>query len=142
MQKNKFDELYTKMEEARKLYQAGEQEKSRQNYGKIKETLKEQETEFNKIWSMYDKAKENGNQYIDFHDVIWDNEVEGIVKTLRDNGIERFTFSSGWTSAVKTAWLFKENGCTLEGLTEVYDGFEDFTTGKKTKIPAYLFKVN
>ncbi|MBR2734669.1 MAG: hypothetical protein IKE05_00570, partial [Clostridia bacterium] len=39
-------------------------------------------------------------------------------------------------------WLFKENGCTLEGLTEVYDGFEDFTTGKKTKIPAYLFKVN
>jgi hypothetical protein len=43
---------------------------------------------------------------------------------------------------VKTAWLFQENGCTLESLIQINDGFKDFKTGEKTKIPAYLFKVN
>lgn len=79
---------------------------------------------------------------LDFNDVIWDNEVQSIIKTLRDNGIEKFTFSSTWSGAVKTAWLFTQNGCTLEGLTEINEGYEDFITGKMKKTPAYLFKLN
>lgn len=43
---------------------------------------------------MYEKARDNQNLYIDFNEVIWDNEVESIIKTLKDNGIEKFTFSS------------------------------------------------
>lgn len=91
---------------------------------------------------MYKKAKENKNQYLDLNEVIWDNEVESIIKILRDNGIKKFTFSSTWTSAIKTAWLFKQNGCTLEGLTQINEGFEDFETGEMKKISAYLFKLN
>lgn len=108
----------------------------------LEETIKTEEKCFQKIWAMYKNSQDNKNQYIDFSDAIWDNEVEQIIKTLKDNGIEYFTFSSTWSSAVKIAWLFKENGCTLEGLTEVNEGYEDFITGKMKKTPAYLFKLN
>ncbi len=142
MKTNKFEKLYARMQELKKLYNEGEKEKAQQSYSKLKETIKNEENGFRIIWTMYEKARDNQNLYIDFNEVIWDNEVESIIKTLRDNGIEKFTFSSTWSSAVKTAWLFKENGCTLEGLTEVNEGYEDFITGKMKKTPAYLFKLN
>ena len=142
MRKNQFEELYTKVEEARKLYKAGEQEKARLKYSKVEKALKEHNIDFRKIWTMYDKAKENKNQYIDFNDNIWNSEVEYLVKILRDNGIKKFTFSSGWSDAVKTAWLFTKNGCILEGLIQINSSLESFKTGEKIKIPAYLFKVN
>ena len=142
MTKNKFEKLYTKIQELKKLYNEGEKEKAQQSYSELKETIKNEENGFRKIWTMYEKAKENQNLYIDFNDVIWDNEVQSIIKTLRDNGIEKFTFSSTWSDAVKTAWLFTQNGCTLEGLTEINEGYEDFITGKIKKTPAYLFKLN
>ena len=91
---------------------------------------------------MYKDSQDNKNQYIDFSDAIWDNEVQSIIKTLRDNRIEKFTFSSTWSGAVRTAWLFTQNGCTLEGLTEINEGYEDFITGEMKKTPAYLFKLN
>ena len=142
MKTNRFEELYCKVQELRKLYNEGEKEKAHQSCNELKETIKTEENGFRKIWTMYEKARENQNMYIDFNEVIWDNEVQSIIKTLRDNGIEKFTFSSTWTSAVKTAWLFTQNGCTLEGLTEINEGYEDFITGKMKKTPAYLFKLN
>lgn len=142
MKTNKFEKLYARMQELKKLYNEGEKEKAQQSYSKLKETIKNEEKGFRIIWTMYEKARDNQNMYIDFNDVIWDNEVPSIIQTLRDNGIEKFTFSSTWSSAVKTAWLFKENGCTLEGLTEVNEGYEDFITGEMKKTPAYLFKLN
>lgn len=142
MEMNKFEKLYARVQELKKLYNEGEKEKAQQSYSELKETIKNEENGFRKIWTMYEKARENQNMYIDFNEVIWDNEVQSIIKTLRDNGIEKFTFSSTWTSAVKTAWLFTQNGCTLEGLTEINEGYEDFITGKMKQTPAYLFKLN
>ena len=140
MKTNRFEELYCKVQELRKLYNEGE--KAQQSCNELKETIKNEENGFKEIWTMYQKAKENKNQYLDLNEVIWDNEVKPIIKILRDNGIEKFTFSSTWTSAVKTAWLFKQNGCTLEGLIEINEGFEDFETREMKKTPAYLFKLN
>lgn len=142
MKTNRFEELYCKVQELRKLYNEGEKEKAHQSCNELKETIKNEENGFKEIWTMYQKAKENKNQYLDLNEVIWDNEVKPIIKILRDNGIEKFTFSSTWTNAVKIAWLFKQNGCTLEGLIEINEGFEDFETGEMEKVPAYLFKLN
>ena len=47
---------------------------------KLKETIKNEENGFRKIWTMYEKARENQNMYIDFNEVIWDNEVQSIIK--------------------------------------------------------------
>lgn len=142
MEMNKFEKLYARVQELKKLYNEGEKEKAQQSYSELKETIKNEENGFRKIWTMYEKARENQNMYIDFNEVIWDNEVQSIIKILRDNGIEKFTFSSTWTNAVKIAWLFKQNGCTLEGLIEINEGFEDFETGEMKKTPTYLFKLN
>ena len=142
MKANRFEKLYCKVQELRRLYNEGEKEKAQQSYSKLEETIENEAKAFKRIWTMYEKAKENKNQYLDLNDVIWDNEVESIIKVLRYNGIEKFTFSSTWSGAVKTAWLFAQNGCTLEGLTEINEGYEDFITGKMKKTPAYLFKLN
>lgn len=117
MKTNRFEELYCKVQELRKLYNEGEKEKAQQSCNELKETIKNEENGFKEIWTMYQKAKENKNQYLDLNEVIWDNEV-------------------------KIAWLFKQNGCTLEGLIEINEGFEDFETGEMKKVPAYLFKLN
>lgn len=34
----------------------------------------------------------------------------GMIGALRENGVSHFTFSSGWSGAVDTAWLFTQNG--------------------------------
>ena len=136
MTKNKFEKLYTKIQELKKLYNEGEKEKARAAYIKLEETIKTEEKCFQKIWAMYKNSQDNKNQYIDFSDAIWDNEVEQIIKTLKDNGIEYFTFSSTWSSAVKIAWRFQQNGCSLEGLIEINENIDDFETGKMKKTPA------
>ena len=100
---------------------------------------------FVRMYCSYSESRERRNKYLDFHEVIWDKDVKKIVDTMRQHGIEKFTFSSGWSSAVETAWLFQMNGCRLEGLVEVNgsrnfndkgedDGFE--------KRHGYLFSVN
>lgn len=86
-----------------------------------------------RIYREYENSMENGNKLLDLSGVIWERDVKCLISCLRDNGIEQFTFSATWTEAVKTAWLFQQNGCTLEGLIEINDHGE--------KIPAYLFMV-
>ena len=81
MKMNKFEKLYARVQELKKLYNEGEKEKAQQSYSELKETIKNEENGFRKIWAMYEKAKENQNMYIDFNDVIWDNEVQSIIKT-------------------------------------------------------------
>ena len=70
-----------------------------------------------------------------------DNQVSDLVQNLRDLGIEHFTFSSTWSSAVETAWLFKENGCELEGLVQINSRYTSFRKNEYEKAAAYLFRV-
>lgn len=95
-----------------------------------------------RTFELYRDAKDRGNDYIDFDEVIWDDNVFGLIEGLRSMGIEYFTFSSTWSSAVKTAWLFKENGCDLEGLVMIHSPHKRFFSKEYDKAPAYLFKVN
>ena len=65
-----------------------------------------------------------------------------MIKTLRALGFRKFTFSSAWSSAVETAWLFIKNGCLLEGMVEIKSKHKDFETDEYEKIHAYLFNLN
>ena len=97
---------------------------------------------YNRIYRDYKNSRDKGNEYIDLHDVIWDKDVEDLITCMRENGIERFTFSSGWSSAVETAWLFQENGCHLEALIQINGDEDIWHAGQYEKIPAYLFSIN
>ena len=88
------------------------------------------------------EAVERGNEHIDLNEVIWDKDVESLIQLLRENGVEYFTFSSTWSSAVEIAWLFTQNGCTLEGLVEVNSPYTNTFTGEREKAHGYLFAIH
>ena len=97
--------------------------------------------QFGQIYSMYADSMRKGNELIDVSGVIWDEKVPALVETFRAMGIERFTFSSTWSSAVETAWLFIQNGCTLDGMVQI-NGMMDLLGEEHERRPAYLFSVN
>ena len=72
--------------------------------------------EYLRVFRMALDSMEKGNDLIDLHDSIWDEQVPAMIGDLRKCGIDRFTFSSTWSGAVRTAWLFLQNGCANEGI--------------------------
>ena len=73
---------------------------------------------------------------------ITDEEVSELVARMKDYGIEAFTFSSTWSSAVETAWLFQQAGCTLAGLVEINSQYKAFMSNEYEKVHGYLFKLS
>ena len=94
------------------------------------------------LYELYEDAHDRGNELIDLNDVVWDDKVEALIASFREYGIERFTFSSGWSSAVETAWLFTQQGCKLEGLVEINGRCKAFMSDDYEKKHGYLFSVN
>ena len=114
----------------------------RKAHKELDESIAAKGTIYSRLYHKYESAQERGNAYIDWNDVIWDGHVAGFVQGLRDCGIEKFIFSSGWSSAVDTAWLLQQNGCKLEGLVE-FNGFSKaFGSDDYEKAHGYLFSVN
>ena len=93
------------------------------------------------LYRLYEEAQERGNELIDISEVVWDNKVEALIASFRAYGIERFTFSSGWSDAVETAWLFTRQGCRLEGLVEINGRCKDFMSDEYEKKHGYLFSI-
>lgn len=142
--KNIFEETYQKIAGLKKQYDsANETEKAniRDAYSKVYESISALGEAAPRIWREYETARENGNALLDINDVVWEKDVETLVKGLREFGIEQFTFSSGWSSAVDTAWLFQQNGCKLLGLVEI-NGNMDFLKGVHQKLHGYLFSLS
>ena len=147
--KNNFAEEYAKEQEIRQQYDAAEKahdEKamnmSREAYRAFCKQISEKGGAYAKIYGWYADAKNRKNDYIDLSDTIWDSQVANLIASLRDCGIEKFTFSSTWSSAVETAWLFQKAGCTLAGLIEINSQHKAFMSDEYEKAHGYLFKLN
>ena len=143
--KNIFTETYNKIEELKIQFDAAtteeEKESLRAKYHETMKGIEEQGSTAMQIWREYEKALENGNERLDLNDCIWDKDVKNLIDCIRENGITEFTFSSSWSGAVDTAWLFQQNGCILAGLVEINGGEKTFSE-ECEKLHAYLFKVN
>lgn len=147
--KNIFESIYQEVQKIHADYDAAKEACSeegknaaRAEYEKLCERINEKGAAFIRVTRAYREARDKGNEHVDFHDVIWDKDVEGLITCMREHGIEHFTFSSGWSSAVETAWLFQESGCTLEGLIRINGDSKGFGEEGYEPAPAYLFKVN
>lgn len=90
------------------------------------------------VFRLYQEMKEAGNNYVDLNNV---NDEVKVLNRLRACGIERFTFSSTWSSAVESAWIFQQNGCVLEGLIEINSQYTQWPSRKRQKAHGYLFKI-
>ncbi len=143
--KNIFTETYNRIEELKIQFDAAATEEKKESlraeYHETMKGIEEQGATAMRIWREYEKALENGNERLDLNDSIWDKDVKNLIDCIRENGITEFTFSSGWSGAVDTAWLFQQNGCILAGMIEINGGEKVFSE-EHEKLHAYLFKVN
>ena len=92
------------------------------------------------LWA-YRDARESGNELIDFNEIIWEEDIEGILKGLKENNFDAFTISSTFSSLTKTIAAFEKQGCKLAGMTEVNSRFKDWQTGEHEILPAFLITL-
>lgn len=143
---NFFEEIYLEMVRAERLHETATDEAEKKEataiYSKAEAAIKELGNTACRIFRIFKDSKECGNPYLDINDVVWEKDVEELLSCMRDNGIDRFTFSSTWSGAVETAWLFQQNGCRLEGLVEVKSLQWNFATHEYEKRHGYLFSLS
>ena len=143
---NIFEEAYREIQEAKKAYAAAtneaQQDAARAIYKQANTKLDGLSNTEQRIWIAYETAKDCGNEYLDLNDTSRDDTVEDLVACMKECGIEAFTFSSTWSSAVETAWLFQKAGCTLVGLIEINSQHKAFMSDEYEKAHGYLFKLN
>ena len=87
------------------------------------------------FWA-YRKSMKADNDCIEFNEVIWDDDVEGIAATFDDNGVTEFTISSTYSGLIATLAKFEKHGFKVAGLTEVNAPYPDFITGEPVRVPA------
>ena len=71
------------------------------------------------LYFAYEKSKKAANELINFDDIIWANDVEAIVNTLKENGIKEFTISCHFCDLIDRLADFDKFGCRMNGVTEV-----------------------
>ena len=92
--------------------------------------------EYNRtLFCAYCQSKEREDQLIDFNEVVWEHDVEEIMKNLRSLGVQEFTFSSSMTNNIEILAAFKKLDAVIQDVVYV-------NNYKKAKIPAILMKIN
>lgn len=96
------------------------------------------------FWA-YEYTKEAGGEDLNFNEVIWEEDIEPIVKTCREEGIEQITISSNFSGLNETLWKLMELGCKIDGMKKVpmrYNQY-DAKTGEygKAYVPAVVIKM-
>lgn len=71
----------------------------------------------------YIKTQETTNENLDFEDVIWESDVEGIIKNCKEFGLKEITISSRFASLIDILAKFEKQGAKLAGLTQVTSRF-------------------
>ena len=144
MKKDIFAKTYDRVQLLKKAFEKAETETERESlrstWKSLMDNLEAHGKIARKIWREYESSMDCGNQYLDIHDLVDAQDVAPMVACLKETGIEYFTFSSDWSS-VETAWLFKENGCHLEGLVEINSRHRAFMSTEYEKAHAFLFKI-
>lgn len=142
--KNIFEETYREVKEAKKAFEtaATEEEKDaiRESVADAEDKILAMGKTYRKIYREYEKSMDNENEDLDFSDVIWDDEVEPLVKTMKENNIAHFTYSCRATDAIETIWLFKQAGCKIEGMTEI-NARKSFLGGGYEKAHTFLMSI-
>lgn len=127
-----FDEAEERMDELGK-------EEARYAYEEWKARYHKEGSVFVAIYSEYEESRDNGNEDLNFHNFI--DKVESCIACLKENGVKRFTFSSGWTGAIGNAWELQKTGFRMVGMKEV-KGKTDPWSRKQEILPALVFEIN
>lgn len=142
--KNIFEEAYQKELQAIAVFDAAknkeEKEEARELHNKTFGQIGNLGEFAVHIWREYQISRKHGNLNLNLSEIVWDHQVPEIVACMKANGIESFTFSGTYTEAIRTAWLFQQEGCVLEGFVEINSKYTD-AYGDSLKVPALQFRV-
>ena len=103
-------------------------------------SLGEQNINSTVYWA-YKNAQEAGNELLDFNEVIWDYDIDSILKNCKTLGITEFTISSTFSSLITTLAEFDKRGCHMAGLIQVKARYSDWQTGEHASIPAIKLTI-
>lgn len=111
----------------------------------ILEQLKEEGKRYNEIGvnptfgEAYFYSMEAGNDLINFAEVIWNTDIDEIVRDCKRFGIEEFTISSTFSSLIETLAELQKRGMKVGAVYEVNSRYDDWRSdGERVKrrIPA------
>ena len=146
--KNTFEALYQQHKEFKALFQTAKAANDAEGMDKIRternalmESIEAKGAAFARIFDLYESAMDRGNEHIDISECYDYRDEAALIACFREYGIETFTFSSGWSSAVESAWNFVKAGCTLMGMVEINSKTRNWDGDAYEKCHAYLFKV-
>ena len=146
--KNTFEALYQQHKEFKALFQTAKVANDAEGMDKIRaernalmESIEAKGAAFARIFDLYESAMDRGNEHIDISECYEYRNEAALITDFRECGIDTFTFSSGWSSAVESAWAFIQNGCTLMGMVEINSKTRNWDGDGYEKSHAYLFKV-
>jgi len=89
----------------------------------------------------YIRTQETTNENLDFEDVIWESDVEGIIKNCKEFGLKEITISSRFASLIDILAEFEKQGAKLAGLTQVTSRFYACGTNNYELINALKIEV-
>ena len=89
----------------------------------------------------YIRTQETTNENLDFEDVIWENDVEGIIKNCKEFGLKEITISSRFASLIDILAEFEKQGAKLIGLTKVTTRFYACGTNQPEIINALKIEI-
>lgn len=146
--KNTFEALYQQHKELKARFQTAKaandaetMEQVRAERKALGESIEAESDAFDRIYDLYESARERGNEYIDISESYDYRDESSLIACLREYGIDAFTFSSRWSSAVESAWVFTKLGCTLMGMVEISSQTTNWNGDGYEKCHAYLFKI-
>lgn len=89
----------------------------------------------------YIRTQETINENLDFEDVIWESDVEGIIKNCKEFGLKEITISSRFSSLIDILAEFEKQGAKLIGLTKVTTRFYACGTNQPEIINALKIEI-
>ena len=89
----------------------------------------------------YIRTQETTNENLDFEDVIWESDVEGIIKNCKEFGLKEITISSRFSSLIDILAEFEKQGAKLAGLTQVTSRFYACGTNNYELINAVKIEI-
>ena len=84
------------------------------------------------VYRAYHKSKEVRKDLIDFNDLIWPNDIEAIINTLKINGVKEFTISCRSTNLIDCLVIFEKFNCKMDGLMAVKTGWKRIDGSQET----------
>ena len=140
--------LYEKETANRAAYDAAEiagdqaaMEAARAQHKENCQAARDNGSDFCFMLRLYTEMKDRGNELIDLNDV-HDYQVAGVMTILHLFGIQRFTFSSTWSSAISAVWEISKHGYKLDGMVQINGEYPKILTHEFEKIPAFIFTIN